>query len=125
MEEYQLNYTNATEWFYDNNEGEEDEKHHVEDNARNEDDYRSGRERNNQELELDVYPLTLPFRVGQIIKKMAPVTTFCATIPNNNHTLVLNNLNRTKSLDNLNFAEKRQIIASTLSLADILSQGAL
>jgi len=122
MEETQLNYTNATEWFYDNNEGEEDEKHHEEDNDTNEDDYRSGR--NNQELELDVYPLTLPFRVGKIIKKMAPVTTFCATIPNNNHNLVLNNLNRTKSLDNLNFAEKRQLIASTLSLADILSQGA-
>lgn len=79
---------------------------------------------NEQDLELlNVYPLTIPFRVGRIIQKMAPVTTFCATLPNNNHNLVINNLNRTKSLDNLNFEEKRQIIASTLSLADILCQG--
>jgi len=54
---------------------------------------------------------------------MAPVTTFCATPANNNPNLHFNNLNRAKSLDNLNFLEKRQLIASTLSLADILHQG--
>lgn len=60
------------------------------------------------------------------VANMAPVTTFCATVPNNRDSFVLNNLNRAKSLDNLNFEEKRQIIASTLSLADILSsQGVL
>lgn len=130
MEEFKLNYTNATEWFYESHEDEENDKtHDLKNNEINEDAHIIGGRNNadfenEQDLELlDVYPLTLPFRVGQIIKKMAPVTTFCATIPNNNHNLVLNNLNRTKSLDNLNFEEKRQLIASTLSLADILSQG--
>ena len=91
--------------------------------------------------------LSLSLTVGQLIEtasRMAPVTTFCASMPNNNHhhhhhhnhggsnnhmsaaasaaTITLNNLNRTKSLDNLNFEEKRQLIASTLSLADILQQ---
>lgn len=138
MDDFRLNYTNATEWFYERHEGEEDEKEaqqELNEKARNDQDdaiikdERSDPSNSNfeneQDLELlDVYPLTLPFRVGRIIKKMAPVTTFCATIPNNNHNLVLNNLNRTKSLDNLNFEEKRQLISSTLSLADILTQGA-
>ncbi|OXA64147.1 Phosphatase and actin regulator 4 [Folsomia candida] len=136
MDDFRLNYTNATEWFYERHEGEEDEKEaqqELNEKARNDQDdaiikdERSDPSNSNfeneQDLELlDVYPLTLPFRVGRIIKKMAPVTTFCATIPNNNHNLVLNNLNRTKSLDNLNFEEKRQLISSTLSLADILTQ---
>ena len=83
-------------------------------------------------------------------RTMAPVTTFCTSLPPNNHhhhnhhhhhlahlqlhnnaaassnaaaiTTTLNNLNRTKSLDNLNFEEKRQLISSTLSLAYILQQ---
>jgi hypothetical protein len=146
MDDLRLNYTNATEWFYEKHEGEKDNKKtrneikgketsenncvqdddddDEDDNERSNLNLNNSNFENEQDLELlDVYPLTLPFRVGRIIKKMAPVTTFCATIPNNNHNIVLNNLNRTKSLDNLNFEEKRQLIASTLSLADILNQG--
>jgi hypothetical protein len=133
----ELNYTNATEWFCKIHEGEEDGRMYHHDNSDEEDDYSrnenecnernktiiDGSEEERDEV-FDMYPQTLPFRVGKIINKMAPVSTFCATVPNNNHNLVLNNLNRTKSLDNLNFEEKRQIIASSLSLADILSQGA-
>lgn len=137
MDDIRLNYTNATEWFYEKHDGSEEHEQateqRVKPNDKNEEDDvknspNNSNFENEQDLELlDVYPLTLPFRVGKIIQKMAPVTTFCATVPNNHHNLVLNNLNRTKSLDNLNFEEKRQLIASTLSLADqfVISYGEL
>jgi len=137
MDEFQarLNYTNATEWFCKIHDSEINGRMYTpdeEDNFKNEEVFSDGCtnnmfEKTPEELENEFgfYQQTLPFKVGKIINKMSPVSPFCGTIPNNNHNLVLNNLNRTKSLDNLNFEEKRQIIASSLSLADILSQGAI
>lgn len=59
----------------------------------------------------------------KIIKSMAPVTSFCSTLAITESKRPINNFSRTKSLDNLNFEEKRRVIASTLSLADLLQQG--
>lgn len=111
-------FTSASEWFYC---PEHEEDHvNVNINGSNNEKLSGGNSSSNS-----VSTVNVSVAVGRIIiGKMAPVTTFCATGPSNNRdSFVINNLNRTKSLDNLNFEEKRQIIASTLSLADILSQG--
>lgn len=113
-------FTSASEWFY----CPEHEEDNVNININGSSD----------KLSRSVSTVNVSVAVGRIIigggsnnsSDMAPVTTFCATVPSNNHqheSFVINNLNRTKSLDNLNFEEKRQIIASTLSLADILTSG--
>ena len=113
MDNINLNLTNASEWFCCPDFGYDE-------------DY--------EDENKDKYPvqLSLSMTVGRLLQNnMAPVTTFCAPLSNNNPNHnnsnnalnnSLNNLNRTKSLDNLNFAEKRQLIASTLSLADIIHQ---
>lgn len=105
-------FTSASEWFYCPEHEEDNVNVNINENSIH-----------NDKLSRSVSTVNVSVAVGRIIiSDMAPVTTFCATVPANNHdSFVINNLNRTKSLDNLNFEEKRQIIASTLSLADIIT----
>ena len=118
MDGYSL--TNASEWFQCCCEEDENDTTHRNEEGLNNNNGRLINGLNNE------FPLsTFSYELEKLLKTMAPVTTFCAAVPPNNHSSVttLNNFNRTKSLENLNFTEKRQLIASTLSLAEILQQG--
>jgi hypothetical protein len=135
------NLTNATEWFQcccDDDENENENEAPTEGGGRD-----NGFNNNNKTLivgngnckneELPLSSLALASELERLLKTMGPVTTFCATVPINinssqgggghNNLTTVNNFNRTKSLENLNFTEKRQLIASSLSLAEILKQG--
>lgn len=110
------NLRNGREWFCDGNEGMVLKKLHT------------------PRLLIDTEsPLSLRiFELEKILERMGPVTTFhpppSPPQKNNSKNNIknnpeINNFNRTKSLENLNFKEKRQLIGSSLSIAEILHQG--